>query len=92
LLDEAAQVEALFGSEHAASLRVAASFTIGEYLLPGAGVDLDPHAPANQVQLRIRNTSDVVEAVAGFDVDVGFIEGPQTHPTWSCGPGWPTSW
>jgi len=80
LLDEAAQVEALFGSEHAASLRVAASFTIGEYLLPELVSTWTRTHPASQVQLRIGNTSDVVEAVAGFDVDVGFIEGPQTHP------------
>jgi DNA-binding transcriptional LysR family regulator len=80
LLDEAAQLEALFGSEHAASLRVAASFTIGEYLLPELVSAWTGAHPASQVQLRIGNTSEVVEAVAGFDVDVGFIEGPQTHP------------
>jgi DNA-binding transcriptional LysR family regulator len=28
----------------------------------------------------IANTRDVIAAVAAFDVDVGFIEGPQTHP------------
>ena len=28
----------------------------------------------------IGNTSEVIEAVAGFDVDIGFIEGRQTHP------------
>ncbi len=31
------------------------------------------------MHLRIMNTFQVSEAVAGFDVDVGFIEGPQTH-------------
>jgi DNA-binding transcriptional LysR family regulator len=31
------------------------------------------------VRLAIANTSDVIAAVVGFDVDVGFIEGPQTH-------------
>ena len=34
MLDEAAELQQLFSSDHAAPLRVAASFTIGEYLLP----------------------------------------------------------
>ncbi|MCY7305959.1 MAG: LysR family transcriptional regulator, partial [Rhodoferax sp.] len=34
LLEQAVDLEALFGAEHAAPLRVAASLTIGEYLLP----------------------------------------------------------
>lgn len=34
LVDQAAELQALFTDEHAAPLRVAASFTIGEYLLP----------------------------------------------------------
>jgi DNA-binding transcriptional LysR family regulator len=32
------------------------------------------------VQVTVGNTSEVIAAVAAFDVDVGFIEGPQTHP------------
>ena len=36
--------------------------------------------PASPVQLVIANTSEVIDAVVAFDVDVGFIEGPQTHP------------
>lgn len=80
LLDEAAQLESLFGAEHAASLQVAASFTIGEYLLPELVSRWTLAHPASRVNLRIGNTREVVDAVAGFDVDVGFIEGPQTHP------------
>jgi DNA-binding transcriptional LysR family regulator len=79
LLDEAAQLEALFSAEHAASIRVAASFTIGEYLLPELVSHWTDAHPASRVHLRIGNTSEVVDAVAGFDVDVGFIEGPQSH-------------
>jgi DNA-binding transcriptional LysR family regulator len=36
--------------------------------------------PSSPVQLTIGNTSEVIAAVAAFDVDIGFIEGPQTHP------------
>lgn len=80
LLDQSVELQALFDGEHAAPLRVAASFTIGEYLLPRMIADWTGLHPKSQVRLRIGNTSEVIEAVAGFDVDVGFIEGPQTHP------------
>lgn len=80
LLDQAGELQALFGTEHAAPLRVAASFTIGEYLLPARVSQWTQAHPQSLVQLRIGNTRDVIDAVAGFDVDVGFIEGPQTHP------------
>ena len=80
LLDDAAELEGLFSGEHAAPLRVAASFTIGEYLLPERVSRWMLTHPASPVQLRIGNTREVVEAVAAFDADVGFIEGPQTHP------------
>jgi DNA-binding transcriptional LysR family regulator len=36
--------------------------------------------PSSRVQVTIGNTSEVIDAVVAFDVDVGFIEGPQTHP------------
>lgn len=40
---------------------------------------MDRLHPQSHVRLQIANTSDVIEAVAGFHVDVGFIEGTQTH-------------
>ncbi|MDP9968971.1 DNA-binding transcriptional LysR family regulator [Variovorax paradoxus] len=79
LIDQAADVQALFTDEYAAPLRVAASFTIGEYLLPSLVAQWTQLHPKSQIQLRIGNTSEVVAAVAGLDVDVGFIEGAQTH-------------
>ena len=80
LLEQAAEVQALFTGEHAAPLHVAASFTIGEYLLPELVAQWSRLHPASRIRLRIANTQDVIGAVAGFEVDIGFIEGPQTHP------------
>jgi DNA-binding transcriptional LysR family regulator len=80
LIEQAAELQDLFSEEHAAPLRVAASFTIGEYLLPELISEWTQRHPQSKVQLRIGNSSEVIEAVAGFEVDVGFIEGPQTHP------------
>jgi DNA-binding transcriptional LysR family regulator len=80
MLDEAAGVQQLFSGEHIAPLRLGASLTIGECILPGlVGAWKARHAKS-PVRLTIGNTSDVIAAVAAFDVDVGFIEGSQTHP------------
>lgn len=80
LLEQATQLEAMFVSEHAATLHVAASFTIGEYLLPDLVARWTREQPQSRIHMRIANTSEVVAAVVGFDVDIGFIEGLQTHP------------
>lgn len=80
LLDQASGLQALFTDEHAAPLQVAASFTIGEYLLPELVAQWTRAQPQSRIRMRIGNTSEVIDAVVGFDVDVGFIEGLQTHP------------
>jgi DNA-binding transcriptional LysR family regulator len=61
-------------------LRIAASFTTGEYLLPEIVLRWKQHNPQARGRLIIGNTADVIAAVVGFDADVGFIEGRQTHP------------
>lgn len=80
LLEQATEIEGLFETEHPAPLRMAASFTIGEYLLPELVASWKQAHPDSEVRLKIGNTSETIEAVAGFDVDLGFIEGSQTHP------------
>jgi DNA-binding transcriptional LysR family regulator len=80
LLDRATELQQLFAAEHDAPLRLAASLTIGEYLLPDLLAGWKTAHPASPVHLMIGNTSEVIAAVAGFDVDIGFIEGRQTHP------------
>ncbi len=80
IVDQAAEAQDLFLGEHAAPLRVAASFTIGEYLLPQLVAGWTQLHPKSQIHLRIANTSDVIDAVAAMDVDIGFVEGSQTHP------------
>ena len=80
LLEQSAELQGLFSGEHAAPLRMAASLTIGEYLLPPRIAEWRQLHPGSAVRLVIGNTSEVIAAVIGLDVDVGFIEGPQTHP------------
>jgi DNA-binding transcriptional LysR family regulator len=80
LLNHGAELQSLFTGEHPAPLRVAASLTIGEYLLPGLIASWQQVHLASQVRLVIANSSEVIAAVVNVDADLGFIEGPQTHP------------
>jgi len=80
LLEQAAELENLFSGEHAAPLRIAASLTIGEYLLPPLLAGWKLAHPNSRVRMLIGNTSKVIASIVGNDADVGFIEGSQTHP------------
>ena len=75
LLDHANEVQQLFGDEFAMPLRLAASLTIGNHLLPPIIARWHAEHPAAQVQLRIGNTRDVADAMLHFDADIGFVEG-----------------
>ncbi|MDI9250622.1 LysR family transcriptional regulator, partial [Stenotrophomonas sp. RS-48] len=57
-------------------LVLAASTTIGNYLLPARIADLLRQAPQAEVDLRIDNSAGVVAAVQRLDVDAGRIAGP----------------
>ena len=85
VLDGAAGIERDFGAaagEHAApaSLRVGASTTIGNYLLPTLIADWQRAHAAAQVDVQIANTGAVAAAVARMEVDVGLVEGPCHEP------------
>ncbi|HKT73520.1 MAG TPA: LysR family transcriptional regulator [Steroidobacteraceae bacterium] len=83
LLDGATAIEREFDAEAAgvgsggpARLRVGASTTIGNYLLPTLIARYRLSSPATQLDVRIGNTSEVSALVGRFEVDVGLIEGP----------------
>lgn len=79
LLDDAqALQDALLGG--ALSLRLGASTTIANYLLPEQIARFQLQQAQARVELLVANTTDVVDAVAGCKVDMGFIEGPCHHP------------
>lgn len=87
VLDGAARIESL-GADRAEprlSLRVGASTTLGNYVLPAmlaryfSGVAED--GPASwQCTVRIANTTDICRAVAALDIDLGLVEGPSHVP------------
>ncbi|WP_217450820.1 LysR family transcriptional regulator [Vogesella oryzae] len=79
LLDDAAALQDLFGNA-ALSLRLGASTTIANYLLPQRLAALRRDWPQCKVLLQVANTRDIVAAVAALRVDFGLIEGPCHHP------------
>ncbi|MEE3952166.1 LysR family transcriptional regulator [Peribacillus frigoritolerans] len=56
-------------------LKIGASFTIGEYILPSLLIDLQEEYPELELQVVIGNTEEIVKAVRLYKVDIGLIEG-----------------
>lgn len=82
LLDAATGLEQQFGPEGRAvapRLKLAASITIGNYVLPKVLAAWHREEPGARSTVEIANTPHVARAVASFEVDVGFIEGPTTE-------------
>jgi DNA-binding transcriptional LysR family regulator len=61
-------------------VRIAASLTVGSYLLPQFLGDFLAREPQAHIELVVRNTEQVIEEVAAFRADAGFIEGQCRHP------------
>jgi len=87
VLDGAASIEREFGPGTApgeagapALLRVGASTTIGNYLLPTLIAGWQRAHPRAPVDVQIANTGAVAAAVARMEVDIGLIEGPSREP------------
>jgi DNA-binding transcriptional LysR family regulator len=77
MLERAQEVETLFQrKQRTVDLRLGASSTIGNYLLPQLIGKFSASRPASQIQLRVMNTREVIDAVRNFDIDIGFVEGP----------------
>ena len=79
VIDGARSATATFashGARAAGDLRLFASTTVGNYLLPRLLASYRRRETATQLQLRIGNTQEVVDAVREFETDLGLIEGP----------------
>src|SRR5437899_2079627 len=84
LLDSAQDIEGQFGVGSGAAghdamatrLRIGASTTIGNYLLPPLVASYLRTCPAAGVDVQIGNTREVAASVTRLEVDLGLIEGP----------------
>jgi len=64
-------------ADHDSHLRLAASLTVAEYLLPRWLEQTAAAAPEVKVSLSVGNTEHVAALVERGDVDLGFVEGPR---------------
>lgn len=79
LLEQAGEIELLFREDKGA-LRLSASSTIGNYILPEMIARYRRDYPMLPLDLSVGNSLDVINAVADFRVDTGLIEGPCHMP------------
>ena len=78
-VDAAAALEAgvtALRLERDSRLKIAASMTVAEYLLPAWLAALRAAGPAATVALSAVNSAEVAQAVLAGDADIGFVEGP----------------
>ncbi|HET8704866.1 MAG TPA: LysR family transcriptional regulator [Pseudomonadales bacterium] len=77
------EIESLFaddGLDNQGLLKLSSSSTIGNYLLPQLMGRFVSHYPNVHLSLDVGNTEQVIDAIANFQADIGFIEGVCHHP------------
>jgi DNA-binding transcriptional LysR family regulator len=81
MVERALEMEQLFRQDgRAVNLRLGASSTIGNYLLPQLIARFRAQRPGSRFELEVGNTRQVMQSVLHFEVDVGFVEGPCMDP------------
>lgn len=60
-------------------LRIGASSTIGNYLMPGLIGRFSQNFPDIRVSLQVGNTDQIIHALLDFDIDLAYIEGICRH-------------
>lgn len=68
-------------AEASGRLRVAASFTVAEHLVPTWTRQLRARLPDVALTLEVSNSSQVLSALKQGRVDLGFVEGPDEPPS-----------
>jgi len=77
MVERAHELELLFGTAgRAVDLRLGASSTVGNYLLPQLIGQFRTLRAGSRFALEVGNTRQVMQRVLHFEVDVGFVEGP----------------
>ncbi len=70
----------LQSTELTGTLIIGASSTVGNYLLPKPLSVFKTGHPNIALSLSIQNTRKVIEKALNYDIDIGIIEGIETHP------------
>lgn len=81
LLERAAELEQVLAQHHEPGpIKVGATLTIGNYLAVGTMARYMAEQPGARVTLEVANTASIVQRVAGFELDLGLIEGERYNP------------
>ncbi len=81
LLEQARNLEqALSGQDVVGRLKIGATLTIGNYIAVNMIADFRQQNSRSDVILRVANTETIAKQVAGFELDMGLIEGELQHP------------
>lgn len=80
LLDRAQEIQELLQSHDSIGhLKIGATMTVGNYLATILVAKFLQDHPESRVQLRVHNTSTIVQKIANHDLDLGMIEGDCHH-------------
>ncbi len=71
-------------ADRSGKLRIAASMTIADHLVPAWLVSLHLHVGDAAVALRMGNSTQVAQMVSDREADLGFVEGPAAPPGLTC--------
>ena len=81
LLEQARSLEqALTGEDVVGQLEIGATLTIGNYIAVNMIADFRQQNARSDIILRVANTETIAKQVAGFELDMGLIEGELQHP------------
>jgi len=72
--------QALTGEDVVGQLHIGATLTIGNYLAVNMIAEFRRRYPAADIALSVANTETIARRVAGFELDMGLIEGEIHHP------------
>ena len=75
LLEQAKDLDDAFAASDVSSLRLGATLTVGNHLVPPLIAKFLREAATSRVTLDIANTEEIARRVENFELDVGLIEG-----------------
>ncbi len=64
-----------FNNVVSGTMKIGASFTIGEYYLPKVLAEFAAQYPMVDIQIIISNSNDVIQGIRSNKLDIGLIEG-----------------
>ncbi len=81
LLTQAEEIEQLLeGKAALGNLKLGATLTIGNYLAILIVSEFMQHHTECHIDLQVKNTQSILQQIAGYELDLGLIEGSCHHP------------